>query len=364
MRLSAPQLEPQRPGGGRDRTIRDVPSDRPFAELTDRAQVHRLRRVASDALSSYPVEPTRLRLLRHDFNTTFRLDTASGDTFAVRIGLNHRKSTPALAAEMAWLAAIDRDTDVVVPAPLATIDGRTHLQVSVDGVEGLLHLVVLSWLPGRDLDVPTGPAMHELGRQMAMLHDHASTWVQPPGVEFPRADRVLMDSPDRLRPGHPAISPERHALIVEALDHVESIVDAMVAAGERMPIHADLHPWNVKWLRNRMAIFDFDDAGIGVPAQDLAISNYYLPEDGRDELHAAMLDGYATHRELPTYTDEQFHAALAGRTLVLLNDLVDLTSGASRSVVTNFLHNVELRLRSYLDTGTYRAQVDGMVPLS
>ena len=364
MRLSAQRVEPQRLGRPQHRTIRAVSSDRPFAELSDRAQVDRLRRVASVALSNYPVDPTRLRLLQHDFNTTFRLDTTSGEKFAVRIGLNHRKSTPAIAAEMAWLAAIERDTDVVVPAPLATTDGRTHLQVPVEGVEGLLHLVVLSWLPGKDLDVATVPAMRELGRQMATLHDHASTWAQPAGIEFPRADRVLMDSPDRLRPGHPAIAPERHALIVDAFDHVESIVDAMVAAGERMPIHGDLHPWNVKWLRGRMSIFDFDDAGIGVPAQDLAISNYYLPEVGRDELHDAMLEGYASQRELPIYTDEQFHAALASRTLVLLNDLLDLTSGASRSLLMRYLHNVELRLRSYLDTGRYRAEVDGMVPLS
>ena len=336
-----------------------------FAQLSDRAQVRRLRAVALEALQQYPLEPDRLRLLQHDFNTTFRLDTVSGEKFAVRIDLNRRKPVSALDAEMAWLTAIDRDTEVIVPAPLTTRDGRQHVPVRVEGVDGELHLAVMSWLPGRDLDVPTVPAMRELGRQMALLHDHAAAWTVPPGIEFPAIDAVLMDSPDRLRTGHPEISDERRDLFVQALGCIEAAVGAMVATGERMPIHGDLHPWNVKWLRGRMSVFDFDDAGIAVPAQDLAIASYYLPDDERRaELDEAMLDGYTGVRDLPPFTIEQFHAALAGRTLLLLNDLLDMTSGESRSLVAKFLGNVELRMRAYLDTGVYEANVPGVVPLS
>lgn len=336
-----------------------------FAELSDRAQVGRLRTAALDALTRYPVVATGLRLLRHDFNTTFRLDTVDGRRFAVRIDLNRRKPVGALDAEMAWLSAIDRDTELVVPAPLPSRDGGLHLPVAVDGVDGELHLAVMSWLPGRDLDVPTVPAMHEMGRQMALLHEHAAGWRRPTGAEFPAVDSVLMDSPDRLRTGHPRISDERRRLFTEALDHVEPTVAAMVAADRRMPIHGDLHPWNVKWLRGRMALFDFDDAGIGVPAQDLAISRYYLPDDGRRAaLDEALLEGYRSVRELPPSTDEQYHAALAGRTLLLLNDLLDMASGESRALVSRYSGNVELRIRAYLDTGVYRANVPGVVPLS
>lgn len=336
-----------------------------FAELSDRAQVGRLRAAAVEALAAYPVEPVRLRLLRHDYNTTFRLDTAGGERFAVRIGVNRRKPVAALEAEMAWLDALARDTEVVVPAPLATRDGRLHAPAEVDGVDGPLHLVVMSWLPGRDLDEPTAPAMRELGRQMALLHDHASGWVRPGGIELPVIDTVLMDSPDRLRHPHPDVSDGQRALFVRALERIEPAFEAMIEAGERMPIHGDLHPWNVKWLRGRMALFDFDDAGIGVPAQDLAITSFYLPDDDRrTDVEAALLDGYRSRRDLPPYTPEQFHAALAGRTLLLLNDLLDQTAGQSRRLVATYANNVEHRMRAYLESGVYRARVPGVVPLS
>ncbi|MFW2334767.1 phosphotransferase enzyme family protein [Ilumatobacter sp.] len=337
-----------------------------FADLSDRAQVDRLRAVALEALAHYPVEPARLRLLMHDFNTTFRVDTTEGAKFALRVDVNRRKPVAALEAELAWLAAIDQDTRVVVPAPLAADDGRLHVPVTVDGVEGELNVAVMSWLPGKDLDEPTVPATFELGRQMAMLHDHASAWTLPAGVEFPAIDSVFMDSPDRLRPGHELISDEQRALLVEVLDRVEPTFHEMIEAGERMPIHGDLHQWNVKWLRGKMSVFDFDDAGIGVPAQDLAITAFYLPDDDerRSEMRQALFEGYRTVRELPRFTDEQFNAALAGRTLVLLNELVDMTSGESRNLVSKYLGNVVARMRSYLDTGVYRARVPGVVPLS
>lgn len=333
-----------------------------FADLSDRAQVNRVRAAAMRTLAHYPVEPARLRLLQHDFNTTFRLDTVDGAKFAVRVDLNRRKPTSALDAEMAWLVAIDRDTELTVPAPLPARDGRLHVPVVVEGVDAVLHLAVMSWLPGRDLDVPTVPATRELGRQMARLHEHARSWSRPPGIEFPAVDTVLMDSPDRLRTIHPAVSDAQRALFTDALEQIEPAFDALIAAGERMPIHADLHPWNVKWLRGRMALFDFDDAGMGVPAQDLAISTYYLPEDG--DIRPALLDGYRQVAELPPFTDEQLQAALASRTLLLLNDLLDMTSGESRDLVPKYLGNVELRMRAYLETGVYRMDVPGVVPLS
>lgn len=332
-----------------------------FADLSDRAQVNRLRAAARRALEDYPVEPIRLRLLQHDFNTTFRLDAADGSKFAVRIDLNRRKPVSALDSEMAWLAAIDRDTDVRVPVPLATRGGALHVPVDVDGLDATLHMAVMSWLPGRDLDVPTVPAMSELGRQTAQLHEHAASWQVPPGIEFPSIEEVLMDSPDRLRTGHELISADQQALIERAFEHIEPRYGAMIAAGERMPIHGDLHPWNVKWLRGRMSIFDFDDAGIGVPAQDLAISTYYLSND--PGLREALLDGYQSRAPLPPFTDEQFHAALASRTLLLLNDLLDMTTNSAQKLAVTYLGNVELRLWAYLDSGVYRGDVPGVVPL-
>lgn len=332
-----------------------------FGDMTQRAQVHRLRVVALRALERYPIEIRRLRLQEHGFNTTFRVDAADGRIFALRIDVNRRKPASALEAETAWLAAIANDTDIVVPTPQATIDGGLHTSVYFDELDTDLNVAVMSWLPGRDLGSPTVESLHELGRVMALLHRHAARWSVPAGAEFPDLSAVLMDSPDRLRAGHPMISDEQQRVVEAALAHVEPLFDALIAADDLIPIHGDLHGWNVKWLRNRLSVFDFDDAGLGVPAQDLSITAYYQRPD--PELRPALLDGYRTVSPLPPFTHDQFEAALASRGLLLLNDVLDINTRQIRDIAPRFLANTVLRMRAYLDAGEYRSDVPGVLPI-
>jgi Ser/Thr protein kinase RdoA (MazF antagonist) len=132
-----------------------------------------------------------------------------------------------------------------------------------------------------------------------------------------------------------------------------------------MPIHADLHGGNVKWLRGRMAVFDFDDACLGVPVHDLAISQYYLRAHTHDDpaVDAALLAGYADEREPPTYSRDEFEAVVASRNLVLANDVLRITNAKVRAAATQYLANTALKLRAYLDTGIYRHDVPGVQPI-
>ena len=68
--------------------------DQRFERLDPRSQARRLRRLATTALAAYdlPAVPApRLRLLAHLYNTTFRVDTADGQRYVLRI---HRAGTP------------------------------------------------------------------------------------------------------------------------------------------------------------------------------------------------------------------------------------------------------------------------------
>ncbi len=49
-----------------------------FERLARKVQIGRLRRLAEVALAAYDLGETRLTLLAHLFNMTFRVDTASG----------------------------------------------------------------------------------------------------------------------------------------------------------------------------------------------------------------------------------------------------------------------------------------------
>lgn len=334
-----------------------------FAELTHRTQIHRLRSVALAALRQYPLEVTSLRLLNHGFNTTFRVDTAGGERFALRLNVNSRRRPEHLAAEAAWLAALAADTDLWLPVPQRTREGALTTQIFCPDLGRWLPAVLFAWLPGRDLgEGATLDQMRAVGRAAAALHEHGAQWQLPPGTALPAIDTVLMDVPYHLGGDHPLLSTPDHDLIDAAFAQIQRQFDALFADASRQPLHADLHLWNLKWHRGRLIVFDFDDSGIGVPAQDLAISAYYLRDNHAQE--AALLDGYQSVRPLPAFTAAQFEAMVASRNLVLLNDTITTTNAEFLAMLPRYIPNAITKLRAYLDTGVYRHEVPGLVALA
>src|SRR5204863_4439683 len=97
---------------------------RPFASLSRRGHLGRLRRLGRAALTHYPghLERGSLTLLRHEQNTTFRVeDGVSG--YVLRVSRPDLHTGATIRSEMAWLAALRRDAELPVPEPVATIDG-------------------------------------------------------------------------------------------------------------------------------------------------------------------------------------------------------------------------------------------------
>jgi Ser/Thr protein kinase RdoA (MazF antagonist) len=333
-----------------------------YADLSRLAQIARLRPLALAALAQYPIEPTRVRLLLHGYNTTYRVDSADGRRFALRLNVLPRKTVANLDAEMAWLAALTADTGVPVPVPLATREGALHTSVHSVMLGGDVPVVMMSWLPGPDLEQLTVPAGRALGRLAAALHTHAEGWELPAGAELPAIDTVLMNVPYQLDVDHPLLTPERRRVFDAAFAHVQTRYDSLLARSPRLALHADLHAGNLKWWRGQMAVFDFDDAGIGAPAQDLAIAAYYLRPQA--EVEQAMLDGYQRVRPLPDVTADEFEAVVASRNLVLLNDVVTTEHAEFRAMLPAYVANTATKLRAYLETGVYRHDVGGLLPLS
>ena len=196
---------------------------------------------------------------------------------------------------------------------------------------------------------------------MATLHEHARQWSLPRGVDFPALTDVFWNMPDRLDAAHLDLEAADLAVIREAVGIVARVM-SRIAGGLSRPLHADLHTWNVKWSRGRLAVFDFDDSGWGVPVQDLAVSTYYLLP--RRDLVEAFREGYAMVTPLPGVASEDFEALLVQRNLLLLNDMLDTTNAQYRRLVPNYSMNTVSKIRHWLDTGIYRHDLDGLLPLS
>mgnify|MGYP001412571599 CR=1 FL=1 len=61
-----------------------------WQKLTVRGQARRLRPLALAALRQYDLDVVRLRLITNNFNGIFRLDTAAGQKYILRVALPAR----------------------------------------------------------------------------------------------------------------------------------------------------------------------------------------------------------------------------------------------------------------------------------
>jgi len=113
----------------------------------------------------------------------------------------------------------------------------------------------------------------------------------------------------------------------------------------RSVIHGDLHGWNLMWHEGELFIFDFDDCGYGIPHQDIAITLYYLDTPEQD---AAILEGYRSICELPTYTKAQMSSLLLQRRLFLLNSLYETKNPELKAMLPAYLAKSMERVGGFL----------------
>ena len=322
-----------------------------YVALDEESQVEALRGVALDAAGAFGLGVRDLQLVLHAFNTTFRLDTDDGRRLALRVNTNS-KSTPAnITAQQAWLHALATETEVLVPDPVAAPGGQWEVSVHCPPWGGRLHATLASWLDGDDVGECDEEQAHALGRTMAVLHDHAEGFSLPARASLPLFDEPLFHDRNLLQDA--SMLPQRDLEVVaEALAECRRRF-AQVDAGRRhIVLHADLHGGNLKWHRGRLAVFDLDDAGFGVPALDLAISTFYLRGDA-PAVEAALRAGYAEVRDLPDVSDAQFEALVAARQLLLANSLLDSSTASLRAEATDYLALTVQRLRGWLSAGRF-----------
>ncbi len=326
---------------------------RHYDELTTLGRARRLRVLAERALEEYDLVPTGLRLLTNDTNGIFRVDTAGGERYVIRVGLAGHigHSSDEVRAETEWLAALAAETDLLVPRPLPTRSGEPMAVAAAPGVPEPRNCVVFTWLDGRLLaDRLTRGNVAALGRYVAELHRHGAAYVPTAGPGAPRYDRVFpFDEPvvlfeDRVAP------PGLRAMFEEAAERVESLLGRVGTTPARL-LHGDLHSWNVKVFRGRIAVFDFEDLMWGWPVQDLATTLYYfhgMPE--YQALRGALADGYREGGGVWP-DDEDIDTFMAGRSLVLANDVL-LTPEWSEEIAPFFARS-ERRLEALLHGGSF-----------
>jgi len=299
-----------------------------------------LTQLAHQALKEWDLDVVDVTLHSQRENTVYRIEAAGGEVYALRIHRDGYHDLAALESEHVWTSAL-ATTGLSVPLAVETLDGRAYATLALPNSEQSRHIGLVKWIGGITLDEYLGEkpdasevsAVYEsLGQLTADLHAATSQWTAP--ASFKRhawdAEGLVGEQPfwGRFWEIEAASDDERTALL--------TIRNRLLAVLSKLPrdadvfsmIHADLNADNVLRDGDKLSVIDFDDAGFGWHAFDLAVTAWdrmdVLNEYGQFELaYEGLLRGYRSRRIDCEPVLEQVSLFLLIRTLMLLRWMQD-----------------------------------------
>jgi len=298
-----------------------------YNDLTKRGKLRRLRRLALKALEEYDLPIKRVRFFTIETNTMFRVDAEDSQKYVLRIYSDEETTLTENRAEIFWLDALKRDSDLKVTEPVARRDGNYISVVGAPGVPGERRCVLFKWIPGRCLEEQLTPENYfKLGQVLAKLHDHAESLNPLPADIRPKKWDKVFYYPDepviyQLEEYKHLFPTERIRLLNEVIERADKLFTELYADGEgQILIHGDLHFWNVHVYRGELYAIDFEDVMLGYPVQDVAVTlSYGRAREGYDELRAAFQEGYTGLRQWPAKDTCQIETLIAARSVNFIN---------------------------------------------
>ncbi len=316
---------------------------RDYRELNAAGQIARLRPLAWQAARAFGIEPDDVRIVLHSFNTTFRVFTRDGRSFALRLNTGSGRSVAAIQAEVEWVSALAADGIIGVAEPQATPDGDRV--VAVNGPLGEVRCVMSTWLPGTLASKRPDPSItFQLGSVTRLLHEQASRWQIPAGAEFHPLPNTLWGFDWQFTP-----SP----LSRRVFDSAEKALQR-VQSGRRIPIHFDLHLHNVLVHQGALFIIDFDDCLCSAPILDSSVTVFALRhQENAEELEAAYWRGLGEDPDALEISRHEFEMLVAGRALLMANEFFRMSSAGAQNMKLNYRDLTEARLRRFEETGIF-----------
>jgi len=317
-----------------------------FFEQDVKVQTDSLTAFAHEILKKYGINDAEVECINFEFNATFSVSTQSSQKYALRLNINSTRTVPNIQAETQWVRDLARIPTINVPTPIATLNDEYLVSAHHADSEQMIYGMMYSWLEGEEIgDEPTLDQLHTVGRAMALLHENSSHFKLTDGAELPTFDDFFWGTEDFLFSSKSTLNPKDRQLIEQARDLIMKYTDELYATSEVHIIHADLHGWNLMWHEDHLSIFDFDDCGYGVEAQDIAVALYYLDTPEQD---AALLDGYKSIRPLPLYSEKAMKALLLQRRLLLLNYLYETKNAEHKEMLPAYLEKTIERVSTFL----------------
>jgi Ser/Thr protein kinase RdoA (MazF antagonist) len=317
-----------------------------FFDQDVKIQTDSLTVFAHEILKKYGIIDAEVVSINFEFNATFSVSTRSGQRYALRLNINSTRTVSNIQAETQWVRDLARIPSINVPTPIASLEDKYLVSAHHVDSGQTIYGVMYSWLEGEEIgDEPTMDQLHTVGRAMALLHENSSNFVLTDGAELPTFNDFFWGTEDYLFSSKSTLIPKDRQLIEQARDLIMMYTDELYATSAVHIIHADLHGWNLMWHEDQLSIFDFDDCGYGLEAQDIAVALYYLDTPEQD---AALLDGYKSIRPLPVYSEKAMKALLLQRRLFLLSYLYETKNAEHKEMLPAYMEKTIERVSTFL----------------
>jgi len=343
-------------------------------QLNYNGKIRRLRELAEAALTYYDLGNGRLSMLTHRTNTIFQIhatkrieNPAHGEParrekarYSLRLYTTTFPPAPHVSSELYWLAALRKETELVVPEPVAARNGSLLTEVSVEGIPETARCVVFRWVEGRFIDSGLSPLkMERVGMFMARLHQHAATFVPPPDFDRPRWNwQWIFDKGTVLDPafveqrGQGLVTERDQAIFAATAEKVGTAMREMPqTAAHYGLVHFDLQQTNYLFYKDEVRAIDFADCCWNHYLFDMAITlSGIMGRPDEAAMRAAFFEGYTQIRSLPEHYEERLKVFTAQRLIKRVNYLLRSEDPDNRAKVREWIAFSTRWLEEFLAT--------------
>jgi Ser/Thr protein kinase RdoA (MazF antagonist) len=226
-------------------------------------------------IAQYPLDHPQMIHLGTLWNTTYRVVTKDETSYNLRVCNPLFQDRRCLHDELVFLDFVASRGQVQVPTPVPNRHGEFVTVLATP--EGQRLSCLFTWLEGQEARGRlSAPALHQMGRSVALLHEAARAYAFPADGDGLREDyrydeSLVLSHREWIAERTSEIGAERVALLHRAIDVV---LAALTDAGKRRDnygfIHGDLHLGNFIVQGDRVSVIDFDQLGRGHFDYDIA----------------------------------------------------------------------------------------------
>ena len=304
-----------------------------FEKLTNLGKLRRLGKLAILGLTHYDLRDPQVTYHGFETNLLYRVTTARGERFMLRLAYPGWRTLEDLTAEALWLTALSADTDIPVPSVLPTRDGELVLSITSPEVPDVWPMTLMRYAPGRLLGhYLTAPNLEKMGRLFARLHQHGTDWTPPVNFTKRRFEHWMSrGEPDlissyggtrenEVQGKHQVeISAMHRAWIDRLIAQVEGAYQALDRSDLRV-IHCDLWHDNIKLHQGVLYPFDFEDTVWGYRAHDIAMAMLDLLETVGEARYSPLLEAFQSgYQSLLNWPEARIEPFQIGRMLWVIN---------------------------------------------